>query len=216
MFLTPDGAALFAARRKGTQKGGAWCQYEQMVPVKYYVEEDAGANDRGEGEGFGRGRRRSTGRGSTRQSQAMKRQNRRSWRRHRPALRRERAARCPRIAAKGMLPTSAPHPCRMTSWQRQGGRDASGNVSEKGRAGTTNSGWVTPLKQPGRILCELQRASRISTKLSRTTSERTKSCFFQNSSNSSRREGVEIVPAQYSFQQRSSSADWSSSSVVRR
>ena len=43
LFLTPGARLNLPPNEKEPKKGGAWCQYERMVPVKYYVEEDTGA-----------------------------------------------------------------------------------------------------------------------------------------------------------------------------
>lgn len=43
LFLTPGCRLYVAPNPKDPKKGGAWCTYEKMVPVKYFVEEDTGA-----------------------------------------------------------------------------------------------------------------------------------------------------------------------------
>jgi hypothetical protein len=43
LFLMPGCRLYVAPNEKEPKKGGAWCTYEKMVAVKYFVEEDTGA-----------------------------------------------------------------------------------------------------------------------------------------------------------------------------
>jgi hypothetical protein len=42
LFLMPGTRLYLAPNETEAKNGGAWCSYERMVPVKYYVEEDTG------------------------------------------------------------------------------------------------------------------------------------------------------------------------------
>ncbi len=43
LFLTPGCRLYLQPNEKEPKKGGAWCTFEKMVPVKYYVDEETGA-----------------------------------------------------------------------------------------------------------------------------------------------------------------------------
>ena len=43
LFLTPGCRYYLPANDKEPKKGGAWCSFEKMVPVKYFLDEDTGA-----------------------------------------------------------------------------------------------------------------------------------------------------------------------------
>ena len=43
LFLTPGCRLYLPPNEKEPKKGGAWCTFEKMVPVKYYVDEETGA-----------------------------------------------------------------------------------------------------------------------------------------------------------------------------
>ena len=43
LFLTPGCRYYVPADEKEPKKGGAWCTYERMIPVKYFIDEETGA-----------------------------------------------------------------------------------------------------------------------------------------------------------------------------